>query len=113
MNNPTLRPIRIGVLTILVGAFKVLGEDALRGVQIALDEHGGKAGGRPITLKVAGTNAIPDTAFEEAKRLIEDEEVDFIVGPMSGNEGLAVTDYAKSRLDHVFLNGTAGTQDMT
>src|SRR5258708_12168886 len=36
-----------------------------------------------------------------------------MVGPLSGNEGLAVRDYARSKPDKTFLNGCAATQDIT
>ena len=39
--------------------------------------------------------------------------VDFIIGPLSGNEGLAVRDYARTRPERAFLNGNAATQDVS
>ena len=35
------------------------------------------------------------------------------VGPLSGDEGLAVKDYAKTQPDVTFINGTSAAQDTT
>ena len=37
----------------------------------------------------------------------------FIIGPLSGDEGLAVKDYAKTKPDVTFVNGTSAAQDTT
>src|SRR5450432_586297 len=105
--------IKIGVLATLIGPFAEMGKDAVRGVELALAEFDSKICDIPIVLAVESTNAIPQSASEAAQALIERKSVDFIVGPLSGNEGLAVRDYAKSRPDRAFLNGNAGTQDIT
>src|SRR5258708_8222114 len=102
--------VKIGVLSTLIGPYAVMGEDAMRGAELAIAEFGGVIGDRPITLIKEGSNAIPDDAVDAARRLIESEQVDFMVGPLSGNEGLAVRDYARSQPDKTFLNGCAATQ---
>ena len=44
---------------------------------------------------------------------MEKDEVDILVGPLSGDEGLAIKDYAKQHPDVTFVNGTSGAQDTT
>src|SRR5262249_1760578 len=105
--------IRIGVLATLLGPFKAMGEDGIRGVELAIGEFGGEVAGLPVNLIVEGTNAIPDNAQLGAQKLLDKHQVDFIVGPLSGNEGLAVRDLARTRPERAFLNGTAATQDIT
>src|SRR5579859_7846477 len=97
-------PLKIGVLSTLAGPFVVMGEDAMRGAELAVAEFGGAIGDRPIVLYKEGSNAIPESAIEATQQLIEGKDVDFMVGPLSGNEGLAVRDYARTRLDKTFLN---------
>ncbi|MEP7284727.1 MAG: ABC transporter substrate-binding protein [Chloroflexota bacterium] len=109
----TQSQIKIGVLTILVGPFTDMGKDGLRGVKQAVAEFGGAIGDKPIILTVESTNAVPDAASDAAQTLIEQQHVDFIVGPLSGNEGIAVREYAKTQPHKVFLNGNAGAQDIT
>src|SRR5712692_5989478 len=105
--------VKIGVLSTLIGPFAIMGEDAMRGAELAIAEFGGAIGDRPITLIKEGSNAIPDDAVDAARRLVESEQVDFMVGPVSGNEGLAVRDYARSQPNKTFLNGCSATQDTT
>ena len=105
--------IKIGVLATLVGPFAAMGQDAVRGVKLAVSEVGGTIGGSTITLAVESTNAIPDSASQAARILIDEQSVDFVIGPVSGNEGLAVRDFAKTRPERTFLNGNSGTQDIT
>ncbi len=106
-------PLRIGVLATLFGPFKSLGKDGIRGVELAVQEFGGEVVGRPIELHVEATLGTPDAAEYRAAALIEQHQVDFIVGPLSGNEGLAVRNYARQHQDHVFLNGSSGAQELT
>ena len=107
------QPLRIGVLSILYGPFAVLGQDGLRGVELAVDEFHGSVAGMPIELCSEATIGSPDVAEEKARTLVERIRVDFIVGPLSGNEGLAVRNYARAHQDRVFLNGSSGAQDLT
>ena len=43
--------------------------------------------GHPIELVYGGSDATPDKAVEEARRLVEQEKVDILIGPLSGSEG--------------------------
>ena len=54
-----------------------------------------------------------DKAIEETRRLVEQEGADILVGPLSGDEGIAVANYAKEHPDKTFINGIAGAQDST
>ncbi|MBX6340910.1 MAG: ABC transporter substrate-binding protein [Thermomicrobiaceae bacterium] len=105
--------IVIGGLATLEGPFAVDGEDAFRGVQMAIDEFGGKVAGKEIKLVKEGTDATPQVARDKARKLIEQDKVDFIIGPLSGDEGLAVRDYAKTVPDKTFINGSSAAQDTT
>ncbi len=105
--------IKIGVLATLAGPFAVDGQDSLRGVKMAVAEFGGQIAGKKITLVTQSTDATPAVARDAARKLIEQENVDLIVGPLSGDEGLAVRDYAKTQPGKVFLNGSSAAQDTT
>ena len=59
------------------------------------------------------SNATADKAIEETRRLVEQEGADILVGPLSGDEGIAVANYAKEHPDKTFINGIAGAQDAT
>ncbi|MDZ7839898.1 MAG: ABC transporter substrate-binding protein [Gammaproteobacteria bacterium] len=105
--------IKMGGLATLEGAFTVMGEDGMRGVQMALEEFGHEAGGKKIELITGSSDASPDSAVRAARKLVEQDEVQILVGPLSGSEGLAVKDYAKTQPDVTFLNGSSAAQDTT
>jgi branched-chain amino acid transport system substrate-binding protein len=48
-----------------------------------------------------------------ARKLVEQDGVKVLVGPLSGDEGLAIKDYAKTKPDVTFINGTSAAQDTT
>jgi branched-chain amino acid transport system substrate-binding protein len=105
--------LRIGALATLLGPFTAMGEDSMRGVELAIAEFGGQLAGKRIRLVKEGSNAMPEDALNKAQTLVEQYKVDFLIGPLSGNEGIAVRDYARIQPDRVFLNGIAGAQEIT
>lgn len=105
--------LKMGALATLEGAFTVLGEDGMRGVQLALKEFNNTAGGHQIELITGSSNASPDSAIRAARKLVEQDGVEILVGPLSGSEGLAVKDYAKTQPTVTFLNGSSAAQDTT
>ena len=105
--------IKMGVLATLEGAFTVLGEDSMRGVELALQEFNYTAGGKKIELIKGSSDASPDSAIRATRKLVEQDGVQVMVGPLSGSEGLAVKDYAKTQPQVTFLNGSSAAQDTT
>ncbi|UCE30454.1 MAG: ABC transporter substrate-binding protein [Burkholderiales bacterium] len=105
--------IKMGALATLEGAFTVLGEDGMRGVRLALEEFNSTAGGKKIELITGSSDASPDSAIRATRKLVEQDGVQVLIGPLSGSEGLAVKDYAKTQPNVTFLNGTSAAQDTT
>ncbi len=105
--------IRIGALATLVGPYAGGGQDGLRGLDMAVTEFGGEIAGKKLTVFKEGTNAMPEDAEGMADVLLEQHQVDFMIAPLSGDEGLAIRDFAKQHLDKTFINGIAGAQDIT
>ncbi|PHP66843.1 ABC transporter substrate-binding protein [Zhengella mangrovi] len=105
--------MKIGVLATFEGAFTVLGEDSERGALTAVQEFGGKAGGNDIEIIRGSSDASPDSAVRAARKLVEQDGVKILVGPLSGDEGIAVKEYAKTQPDVTFLNGSSAAQDTT
>jgi branched-chain amino acid transport system substrate-binding protein len=106
-------PIKIGGLATLEGPFAVMGEDGLRGVRLALQEHNNEVAGHPIELVTGSSDASPDSAVRAARKLVEQDGVQILIGPLSGSEGLAIKDYAKTQPDVTFVNGSSAAQDTT
>ncbi len=105
--------IKIGFMATLEGPYTVLGEDSQRGFQLALNEYGNEVAGRPIEVTIGATDASPESALRAARKLVEQDKVDVIVGPLSGSEGIALRDYSKTVPHVTFINGISGAQETT
>ena len=55
----------------------------------------------------------PATATRMARKLIEQDKVDIILGPLSGSEGIAMRDYSKTIPDKTVINGISGALETT
>jgi branched-chain amino acid transport system substrate-binding protein len=105
--------IKVGLLATLEGPFTVLGQDGVRGAELALNEAGYMAGGKKLEVIKGSSDASPDSAVKAARKLVEQDGVAILIGPLSGDEGLAVKDYAKTQPKVTFINGTSAAQDTT
>ena len=105
--------VKVGLLATLEGPFTVLGQDGVRGAELAFKEANYTAGGKKIEVIKGSSDASPDSAVKAARKLVEQDGVKVLVGPLSGDEGLAVKDYAKTQPNVTFLNGTSAAQDTT
>ena len=106
-------PLKVGVLATLGGPYTVLGEDGIRGLKTALAEAGGMAGGREVEIIIGATDASPDSAVRAARKVVEQDKVDIVIGPLSGSEGIAIRDYSKTQPQVTFINGISGAQETT
>ena len=105
--------LKVGGLATLEGAFTILGEDSMRGIELALREADYTAGGYKIELIQASSDASPDGALRAARKLVEQDAVAILIGPLSGSEGLALKGYAKTQSQATFINGSSAAQDTT
>jgi len=105
--------IKIGLLAPQEGVFTEGGTDGIRGFELALKKFGGEINGKKIEWILGPTDATPDRAVREARKLIEQDQVDFIIGPLSGSEGLALRDYAKTIPTKTIVNAASGAFETT
>lgn len=102
-----VEPIKVGVLAPLSGAFAGLGEDNVWGVKRAFEEVDYMVAGRPVELFIEDTQIDPDVAIEKARALVNRDDVDVIIGPLSGGTSLAVKEASKEWPDVTVLPGGA------
>ena len=129
-NSATAPPIKLAILSDCEGAFGAFYEADIGGAQAAFMRYAGgkpknakkpsagmtgiKAGGRDIQIVGYGcSNDTAPKALAETRRLMERLGADIMIGPLSGDEGIAVANYAKAHPRKTFLNGTSGAQDTT
>ena len=107
------QPVKIGLLATLEGPFAAGGADGMRGAELAVKQRGGMVAGRKIEIIKASSDAKPDVAVNATRKLVEQDKVDIMVGPLSGGEGIAVKDYSKTQPNITFINGSSGAQAAT
>lgn len=121
-------PIKIGVLTTCGGPFATFEAESFSGAKYALVKYAGATpqgtgaqdpvtgavvAGHPVEMLFGCTDVTPDVAVQQARRLVEGEKVDVLLGPLSGDEGVAVANYALTQPNVTFINGTSGAQGTT
>ena len=86
---------------------------ACAGAELAVKQRGGMVAGKKIEIIKASSDAKPDVAVNATRKLVEQDKVDIMVGPLSGSEGIAVKNYSKTQPNITFINGSSGAQATT
>ena len=104
--------IRFGHLTPRTGFLGPLGEYAVMGVTLAVEEINGGGGimGRKVEL-IAEDSVNPQTASTKAERLIERDKVAAIIGEISSASGLAIAQVAQ-RNRIIFFNTGCNSDEL-
>src|SRR5258708_9259017 len=105
--------IKVGVTATLEGTYTVLGEDGIRGFQTALKKFGTNVGDKQLDFVIASTDATPDSPLLAVRKLIEQDNVQILLSPLSGDEGIAVKNFAKTHPELTFVNAASGAQQTT
>ena len=91
-------PVKLGVVLPLTGDFAAYGKMGLNGAQMAIEEinrTGGVLNGRPIKLIVEDNQTDPNVSVRMARKLIQEDDVIAILGPVSSNERNAMMEVNK------------------
>ena len=92
--------VKIGVDNPLTGPLAALGKNELIGCQMAVDEINGKGGilGRAVALAVEdSTSGDTGTAVQKARKLIDGDNVDFILGSSNSAQSLAIAQVSNEK----------------
>lgn len=88
-------PIKVGVLAPLTGVVASGGKEMVEGTQFFFEKQGNKIAGRAVELMIEDDGSNPDTSIQKARKLVEQGKVDFLIGNLLANTGLAVANYVK------------------
>jgi len=122
--------VRVAVMSDCKGAFGFAQELGIGGAQTAFAQFAGgkpknkkkpsagmtgiRAGGKDVNIVGYGCgDDTPATALKETRRLMQQLGADVLVGPLSGDEAVAIANWAKPRPTKTVIIGTAGSQDPT
>src|SRR4051812_10293827 len=123
-------PIKLAIMSECKGAFGAFDKQNMAGAVAAISQFagakpkdpnnpkagftGGAIGDHPLKLVGVGCgDDTADTVIKETRRLMEQLDADVMIGPLSGDESIAVANYAKQHPDKTFVDGSAGAQDTT
>lgn len=96
-------PIRIGLMAPLSGVVAAGGREIVEGFNMFFEERGNAVAGRAVEIIIEDDAGNPDTSLQKARRLVEQEKVDFLFGNLLANTGLAVANYVKDNGTPYFI----------
>lgn len=110
--------IKIGVLATDTGNLAFGMDEAKAAIGVAMEARGGtteggEIAGKQVEFVYAGTDGTTASAQTQVKKLVENDGVDIVFGPTSGDEGETVVQYAKGVPEVTFVNGAASPVGMT
>ncbi len=106
------KPIKIGVVLPFSRSYKVIGDRVHAGLELALNLAGNSFKGRKFEIIKEDSEMKADAGLEKTKKLVEKENVDFLVGPVSSALAAAMCNYVRERKVPLILP-TAGNVELT
>ena len=128
--KPSAKAVKVAIMSDCKGAFGFAQEQGIGGAQAAFGQFAGgkpknrnkpsagmsniKAGGATIQIVGYGCgDDTPATALKEVRRLMQQLNADVLIGPLSGDEAVAIANWAKTHPTKTVIIGTAASQDPT
>jgi branched-chain amino acid transport system substrate-binding protein len=87
--------VRIGLMLPYTGTYAQLGVAIENGMRMAIDEKGGKLGGREIEWFKVDDESEPSKAVENATRLVQRDKVDVLVGTVHSGVQMGIQKVAR------------------
>ena len=87
--------IRVGLMLPYSGTFAQLGQAIENGFRLALDEKGGKLGGRDIEFFKVDDESDPPKGVENANKLVQRDKVDVLVGTVHSGVQMGIQRVAR------------------
>ncbi|WP_421842177.1 ABC transporter substrate-binding protein [Marinobacter algicola] len=76
------KPVKLGIFLPYSGTYGHIGGGVDMGIRLAIEQNGGKLGGRDVEFVVVDSEADPSKAVANMQQLISGEQVDFVLGPV-------------------------------
>jgi branched-chain amino acid transport system substrate-binding protein len=108
------KPVRVGVLVDCTGLFKAEQQAEFAGAELPFKERDFSVAGRPVELVRACTeNSSYTRPILQTRRLIEEDRVTVVVGPVGDPEGVVMRNLAAHYPDVTFILTATGAQEAT
>lgn len=104
--------VKIGLMLPYTGTYAALGTAITNGLKLAIDENGGKLGGRDVEYFSVDDESDPSKAPDNASKLIKRDNVDVLVGTVHSGVALAMAKVARDN-NALLVIPNAGADDLT
>ena len=104
--------LKVGLMLPYTGTYAALGNAITNGFKLAVEQNGGKVGGREIEYFVVDDESDPAKAPENANKLIKRDNVDVMVGTVHSGVALAMSKVARDN-NTLLIIPNAGADDIT
>lgn len=104
--------LKVGYIAPTTGNFAVAGQEMVDGWNLYWDINGNEVNGVTVETIVEDDAGNPETSLTKAHKLVEQDGVDVIVGPLLANTALAVAEYTAS-VGIPNLHPVAASDDLT
>jgi branched-chain amino acid transport system substrate-binding protein len=104
--------VKIGMMLPYTGTYASLGTAITNGFKLAIDENGGKLGGREIEYFTVDDESDPAKAPDNANKLVKRDQVDVLVGTVHSGVALAMAKIARDN-NTLLIIPNAGADDIT
>jgi branched-chain amino acid transport system substrate-binding protein len=104
--------LKVGLMLPYTGTYAALGTAITNGFKLAIEENGGKVGGREIEYFTVDDESDPAKAPENANKLIKRDNVDVLVGTVHSGVALAMAKVARDN-NTLLVIPNAGADDIT
>lgn len=106
-------PIKIGIIAPTTGNFAANGQTMNNGWKLWWDKNGYTVAGREVQMFYEDDAANADTTLTKARLLVDQRQVQMIVGPLSAATGLALAGYAKDTPKIMYFYPIVSADDLT
>jgi branched-chain amino acid transport system substrate-binding protein len=104
--------VKVGLMLPYTGTYAALGNAITNGFKLAVQEHGGRLGGREIEYFTVDDESDPAKAPDNANKLVKRDQVDVLVGTVHSGVALAMAKVARDN-NALLLIPNAGAVDIT
>ncbi|MFJ5536516.1 ABC transporter substrate-binding protein [Vreelandella titanicae] len=88
-------PVKLGLMLPYTGTYTALGEAITNGLKLAIEQNSGHLGGREVEYVQLDSEANPSKAPQNMSRLVNSDEVDFVIGPVHSGVAMGMLRVAK------------------
>ncbi|MGB7102236.1 MAG: ABC transporter substrate-binding protein [Xanthobacteraceae bacterium] len=101
----TRKPLRLGILNSFTGPTSVAAESNVTGMEMYLDRISWTTAGRKVELIKEDDQFNPQIGLQKARKFVESDDVDMILGPQASNVAMAIINFVEQTKTYFSASG--------